>query len=111
MATRLAAVRWCERLHWRLLRYWGIPFNAHDQSYLVPFGIRAEWQPASRVRLSVGGGACFRDTSEPNVSGSQNPWGWQLKVSARSGLTHSGQFWIGATARYYYGRFDPYKKQ
>jgi hypothetical protein len=87
----------------------GILFNAKDELYLVPFGVRTEWKPAPRLRLSVGGGgAYFRHTSEPYASGSPNPWGWQVTVSARTALSHSGRFWIGATARYYYVRFDPY---
>jgi hypothetical protein len=87
----------------------GFQFNAHDELYLVPFGMRAIWHPAPRVRLSAGGGgAYFRHTSEPYEVISPNPWGWQVSVSARGALTRSGRFWIGVTARYYYVRFNDF---
>ena len=42
----------------------GLQFDAHDELYLVPFGMRATWQPAPRLKLSAGGGgAYFRHTS------------------------------------------------
>ena len=87
----------------------GLQVEAHDELYLVPFGMRAEWQPIPRLRLAAGGGgAYFRHTSEPYLFGSPNPWGWQITVSGRSPVTRSGRFWIGLTARYYYVRFDAY---
>jgi hypothetical protein len=83
--------------------------NLRDQLYLVPFGLRGEWesQPA-RVRLSAGGGGAYFNHVVPSYQVDADGWGWQVAATARWAVTDSRRFWVGATARYYYFRASPF---
>ena len=80
--------------------------NANDNLFLVPFGVRYVFEPRGiRVRLSLGGGGAYLNhtvgTPVEGVSGASGA-GWQIVAGGDYGLTHSGHFRAGVTARYYY---------
>lgn len=89
--------------------------NANDDLFLVPFGVRYVWEPeGKRIRLSLGGGGAYlnhtfgNELSSSGLSGTSG-WGGQFVAGGDYGLTRSGHFRVGLTARYYYIRIDPYR--
>jgi hypothetical protein len=82
--------------------------TAADDLFLVPFGVRYVWAPATgRLRLSAGGGGAYFNHAIGNeISAydlvSLSAWGGQFVAGGDYALTRSGRFRAGLTVRYYY---------
>jgi hypothetical protein len=85
--------------------------NANDQFYLVPFGARYGWEPASsRLRVTLGGGGAYLNhtigTQSVDVTGFSG-WGGQFVASGDYAVTRSGRLRVGLMARYYFASPKP----
>jgi hypothetical protein len=89
--------------------------NANDELFLVPFGVRYVWEPEGRrVRLSLGGGGAYLNHTFGHEALAYGlvgaaAWGGQFVAGGDYGLTRSGHFRAGLTARYYYIQVSQYR--
>jgi len=87
--------------------------SADDELFLVPFGLRYVWErEGGRIRFSVGGGGAYLNHTIGNDASfltAASGWGGQFVAAGDYGLTRSGRFRAGLTARYYYIPVNPFQ--